>query len=355
MISQLFTRSILASVVLTPMLACSENPSIIDENSNQILPSAQTPARPDPGNDCNPEQLLENEEQCDELANAPDLEDNYAAIFKVKSPPAKQSLDTGTNSKTNTSTATPAENPNQLISDTVDFDAFCVEAATVKSSESPGIASLLAEACQNGRATALFSDELIKNAHKGDGQIKFHIIDPLSSNNQNQTSVVVAFAFALPTSAKDYFDRLAPRNLEAAGVKEIVEGAGGSATVTIEKKLANVGPHHERGALVDQKLVKTVVGIQVTVHSKTQYDQYNLAAPTAYLNTSRIDQAISGIIASDTLTAIVQKGTQAYYMQFWRVITPNRGRPGIAEPELGRVVVTTANTLYQRINRQAQQ
>lgn len=349
LLSQSFHIPVMLACTL--LMNCSEGENIIADTNNQSSPPELEAKRPNLADNCDSDELLEDPASCAEDLQTTEPENQFVTLFKKKSLSSDSTVPT--QSKTNGNTSTTTSTAAELTSDSVNFDSFCSDAASIKSLANAGLKSLFGEICQGETPTLLLSKELIAKAYRGDGQIKFHTIRPLSSNGRNETSIRIAFAFLLPVTAKDYFDRIAPQTLQPEGLKEIIEGSGGTGTISIERNFSNDGPHHERGALANQKLVKTVRGFQVTVQSVARYDQHSLTIPTAYLNTSRIEQAISGIIATDSIVAIIQQGQQAYYLQLWDIVTPNRGRPEIAEAELARTVVTSANALYKRINRQA--
>lgn len=247
--------------------------------------------------------------------------------------------------------APPANSPPLITAAMTDFNKWCKNAAETKAMLSfSSLRALLGEYCVGGVATDVLSSRLIARAYQGVGTIPFYTIRALSSNRATDiTSIRVAFAMKLPFTAKDYFDRVLPATFQAAGLKAMVEGPGGTASIRILSNLLNDGAHHIRGVTVNQELRKIVSGRAVTVESDSRYDHHKFDDELMYLMTGTILRPISSIQRSDTISALVKVNGSSYLISVLDIAVPNRGFPGIAEPELSRSVAAGTQALWNRI------
>jgi hypothetical protein len=231
------------------------------------------------------------------------------------------------------------------------FNKWCKNAAETKMlMSSSGLRALLSDFCVGGAATELLSSRLIARAYQGSGTISFHTIRALSSNSATDiTSMRVAFAMKLPFAAKDYFDRVLPGVLQPAGLKAMVEGPGGVATIRVLSNLALDGTHHIRGVTVNQELRKTVSGRAVTVESDSRYDHFLFDDGAMYMLTGTVLEAVSSIQRSDTISALIKVNGSSYLISVIDIAVPNRNFPRIAEPELSRSVAAGTLALWNRI------
>lgn len=231
-----------------------------------------------------------------------------------------------------------------------DFKKFCKSAAETKLLSRAGLKALHGELCEAETPKALLTTTLIANAYSGSGTIPFTTLRALASDDDAEiTSMRFAYAIKMPTSAKDYFDRVLPKTIAPEGLKAVVEGPGGTATVKVLESYTKDGPHHVRGVLANQVLEKQVQGRDVTVESDTRTDQFLIEDGATYMVTTTVMRAVSSIASQDTLSALVTVGDQSYFITVVDAAVRNRGFSRIAERELARSSIAGATAMYQRV------
>lgn len=239
---------------------------------------------------------------------------------------------------------------NAPVGDT-DLNQWCQKAHEVQMMNlASGLRALLSEFCNGGEAKPLLKSTLIASAHQGGDQVNLTILRALASNRStNTTSIRVGYALKLPVDAKDYFDRVSATAFDEAKIKEAVEGPGGTATVRVLQRFEKDGLHHVRGVLNNQILQKSVQGRTVYVESDTRSDQFMFEDGLSYMYTGTVVRAVRSMKNTDTLAALVRVAGISYMVVLVDVTVPNRGYPGIAEPELKRSTQAGTNALYKRI------
>lgn len=286
--------------------------------------------------------------------SAEDQDDGAAAvdIFKEENKPAadESPAEEKPAGDASTGTDTAGETPPPPPAAT-NFAKWCKSAGEVKMmTAAPGLKAVRAEFCDGDTPTELLTKTLIANAYAGVGSINFTVLRALASDRRTDTTGMrFAYGIKMPTSAKDYFDRVAPKALTPEGLKATVEGPGGTATVEVLQSFSNDGAHEVRGVLAHQTLEKQVRGRRVIVESENRTDQYMIEDGSLYMFTTAVMRAISSTRSTETISALVKVGEDAYFLTVVDVVVNNRGFPGIAEPELARSSQAGSLALYQRI------
>lgn len=230
------------------------------------------------------------------------------------------------------------------------FEVWCKGSGEVRIMSRSGLKAIRDELCNGDQPTELFTKTLIRTAYSGSGTIQFTPLRDLASDSQNRTTGMrFAFAIKIPIDVKTYFDKVSPRGLEPAALKAVVEGPGGTGTVTVLENYSADGIHHLRGVLANQVLVKQVRGRTVNVESDTRTDHFSFVDGEAYMYTTTVMRAISSMVSTDTISALIKVENDSYFINVVDTVVPNRGYPQIAEPELARSTQAGAMALYNRI------
>ena len=287
----------------------------------------------------------ENEEQLQDLAPIPSADPDLSNLNSLSE---LEDLFKSSASNNETPTSDQATPPQAPAVDSL--NAWCKGATEARQMSKAGLKSLHAELCDGEKPKEIFSKTLLAAAYSGTGTLTFTPLRDLASDYDTEiTSVRFAFAIKIPIDVKAYFDKVSPKAVEAEALKAVVEGPGGTGTVTVLENFTNDGPHHVRGVLANQVLRKQVRGRNVTVASDTRTDHHMISDGQAYMFTASVIRAISSIVHTDTLSALVKVDGQSYFINVVDAAVPNRGFARIAEPELARSSQAGAMALYQRI------
>lgn len=244
----------------------------------------------------------------------------------------------------------PTPTPNPPPTDPVganDFDTWCLRAALTKGIQNYGNKDF-SNFCQAGVSTQLFNKTLIPTAYTGTGTPTLTFIEPVSSDNNNTTSVFFASAIKLPITAKSYFANVAPQLGTQAYASAVAQSVGATLTsFQLVGTFSGDGPYEVQGFMTHTITTQTIIVFNVVQDSIVRIDDYKLEPGTLYLYTQVLNQGIKTIKDYRVITANIQIGADAYLLALTRLAVDNQGFSSPAETQLVQSAQGMLQLLYK--------
>ena len=229
------------------------------------------------------------------------------------------------------------------------FSLFCERAAEIDAVQAK-LALYLNKFCADGKPTKVFTKTLVTEAYNGSGD---PVLKKMGAWEEDSTAKTTTGFFGvgikIPIPIADHFDKVGPKAGQEPEIRKVIEAGGATPEVaTVLKQHTKDGNYHIRGWTVEQKAGKLIqaINLNVTTHTISRSDQYELEKGSVYLYTQYITEAKATIQRFDTFTAGIKVGSDNYLLTVSRVTIDNKGFHPVAMENIRDTANDVVTVMY---------